>query len=288
MKENLYECHGHLLMDGSDYAKAKNRHENGPDETIIRAELAALEKAGVTYFRDGGDACGVCLAAKELSGEYGIDYVTPGFALHKTGRYGDIVGRGFADYAEFKTRLSEVKACGGDFVKIMLSGIITFKTYGGLSCESLSPEEIKELANIAHGEGFAVMVHVNGKEAVKAAASCMDSIEHGYFGDEDVLSAMAESGVVWVPTLAAVSAFVGRPGFNEEVAALTLKNQLAMLRKAESLGVSIACGSDSGAVGVPHGEGTRTELRLLKEAGLSDETIAAGNEKIRRIFRKQN
>ena len=63
---------------------------------------------------------------------------------------------------------------------------------------------------------------------------------------------------------------------------------VTMLKKAESLGVSIACGSDSGAVGVPHGEGTRTELRLLKEAGLSDETIAAGNEKIRRIFRKQN
>ncbi|MBR3276435.1 MAG: amidohydrolase family protein [Eubacterium sp.] len=285
MNGNLFECHGHLLMDGTDYAKARKRHEKGPDEEIIRAELAALKQTGIGYFRDGGDACGVCLAARDYAPEYGIEYVTPGFAIHKKGRYGDIVGRSFTDYADFRTRLFEVKACGGTFVKIMLSGIITFKTYGGLSCESLPPDEIKELANIAHGEGFPVMVHVNGREAIEAAASCVDSIEHGYFGDEDALSAMAESGTVWVPTLAAVAAFVGRPGFDEHIAARTLETQLVMLKKAEELGVSIACGSDSGAVGVPHGEGTLAEMRLLKRAGLAPETISAGNEKIRRVFR---
>ena len=102
MKENLYECHGHLLMDGSDYAKAKKRHENGPDETIIRAELAALEKAGVTYFRDGGDALGVSLRARELAEEYGIELRSPAFAIHKKGRYGSIVGRSWSDAGEYR------------------------------------------------------------------------------------------------------------------------------------------------------------------------------------------
>ena len=40
------------------------------------------------------------LAAK-LAPEYGIDYRTPIFAIHKNGHYGSIVGRGFADIKEF-------------------------------------------------------------------------------------------------------------------------------------------------------------------------------------------
>ena len=282
------DCHMHMVLDGIYYKDAIAAHRGHVRDDLIRAVLAQYQAAGITYLRDGGDAFGASMRAKELAGEYGIEYRVPVFPMCLRGRYGAFIGRPFDTLKDYREMVKEVARQGGDFIKIMISGIMDFDRYGVITSEPLTRAQIREMIDIAHGEGFAVMVHVNGKEAVKAAASCMDSIEHGYFGDEDVLSTMAESGVVWVPTLAAVSAFVGRPGFNEEVAALTLKNQLAMLRKAESLGVSIACGSDSGAVGVPHGEGTHTELRLLKEAGLSDETIAAGNEKIRRIFRKQS
>ena len=68
----LYECHGHFLMEGTDYAVSRAKHLNGPDRTVIADSLAALRAAGVTYFRDGGDALNVSVAAREMAADYGI------------------------------------------------------------------------------------------------------------------------------------------------------------------------------------------------------------------------
>ncbi len=109
-------------------------------------------------------------------------------------------------------------------------------------------------------------------------------MEHAYFMEEDELRMLAESGTVWVPTLAAVEAFTGREGAGRETASRTLKRQKEMLRRGAELGVFIGCGSDSGAYGVPHGAGTRREMKLLLEAGVPEEAVAKGNAEIRRRF----
>ena len=86
-------------------------------------------------------------------------------------------------------------------MKIMISGIMDF-THGGLTEPSLADSEIRELIHIAHEEGFPVMAHTNGSQAVRAAALAgVDSIEHGNFCDEDALRALAASDAIWVPTL---------------------------------------------------------------------------------------
>ena len=248
MSAALYECHGHALMDGADFRAARARHLGGVDETAVRACLEALQAAGVTYFRDG---------------------------------------RGWRDLTEARALIAEAKALRCDFIKLMLSGVITFQTYAELSCESLAPEEIAALAEIAHGEGFAVMAHVNGAETVRAAVEAgIDSIEHGYFLDEGCLRAMAATGCVWVPTVAATNAFIGRAGFDEAVARRTVETQLAMIRRAVSLGVLVAAGSDSGAVGVPHGAGAQTEYRLLRSAGVTEEQMEAANRAVADRFRR--
>ena len=285
MKQPLFECHGHLMMDGTEYAAARAHHENGPDREKLKTELAALRSAGVTYFRDGGDPLGVSLMGREMAADYGIEYVSPAFAIHKKGRYGGIVGRSFSDMADYRQRLREVRECRGDFVKFMASGIITFKTYGDLSCPGLEREEIREIIRIAHGEGYSVMVHINGAETIRAAAEAgVDSVEHGYFTDDGALAAMAENGTIWVPTLAAVAAFVGRAGIDSRVAAQTVRRQQEQLRRAAAMGIPIASGSDSGAVGVPHGAGTAREYELLAQAGITPEWIAGSNEALRRKF----
>lgn len=285
-KKELYECHGHIMMDGTEYAAGRRRHENGPDRAAVTAALTALQAAGVTYFRDGGDPLGVSLLARELAGAWGIEYVTPAFAIHKRGRYGGIVGRACRDLEDYRRRLEEVDREGGDFVKLMTSGIITFRAYGELSCDPVDGEEVFELVRLAHEAGFPVMVHVNGPEAVRAAAEAgAESVEHGYFADEAALQAMAAHGTVWVPTLAAVEAFLRRPEMNAAVAEETVSRQGEMLRRAEEMGVLIAAGSDSGAVGVPHGEGTRREYDLLSRAGISPETVEEGNRTLRKTFR---
>ena len=89
----ILEGHGHIFMDGQDYGAAVRLHKQGPVDSAIRAHLAACREAGITHFRDGGDALGVSRRAKELAPEYGIRYATPMFAIHRRGRYGNIVGR---------------------------------------------------------------------------------------------------------------------------------------------------------------------------------------------------
>ena len=285
----LYECHGHLMMDGEDYMQARRRHRNDVDLATVHSYLAALRAHGVRYFRDGGDALGVSAKAREIAPDYGIEYATPLFAIHRKGYYGGIVGRGYGDLREYRALVAEAKAQGCDFIKLMFSGILTFTEWGGLSCPGLPPEEIIELVRIAHGEGFAVMAHVNGPETVRAAIEAgTDSIEHGYFMDEACLRTLADSGSFWVPTLAATAAFVGRPGFDCAVAEETQRRQKEALRSALAHGVAVAVGSDSGAVGVPHGPGTTEEYRLLTEdCGATVAQLQRANEALRRRFRRQ-
>ena len=280
-----YECHGHLMMDGKDFAEARGRHRDGADTDALRTSLESLRKAGIRYFRDGGDAYGVSVLGREIAPEYGIEAVTPVFAIHRRGYYGSIVGRSYDDMASFRQRIAELKKAKGDFVKLMLSGIITFRSWGELSCEGIDQEEIKELVNIAHSEGFRVMAHVNGAGTVRAAALAgVDSVEHGYFADEAALEAMAEKKTLWVPTLAAVDAFIEREGINTAVAVKTLEEQMFSLAKAHEMGIPVASGSDSGAVGVPHGTGSLREYDLLNRAGFTDDEIDASNKKLWDMF----
>ncbi len=270
----FYECHGHIMMDGADY----------------KAAFARLAACNVSYFRDGGDAAGNSAEAKRYClqhPELGIDYATPVFAIHRKGRYGKIVGRAFEDFSDFRALVKQAADLGADFIKIMYSGIITFKEYGELSCPPLGAEETKELVNIAHGEGFAVMAHCNGRGTVMAAIEAgTDSIEHGAFMDDECIAALAESRCLWVPTIAAVAAFCGRTGFDPKVTENTLKRHKEAVRRASAAGVRIAAGSDSGAFGVPHGRGTLSEYGLLAECGVPAENIIAANELIRGRFRR--
>ncbi len=287
MSEGLYECHGHALMDGAAFADARRRHADGIDTGAVKACLGALRRAGVTYFRDGGDALGVSLRAREMAADYGIVYRSPAFAIHKAGRYGGIVGRAWSDLAEYRALVAQAKTDGCDFIKLMYSGIITFREYGALSCPGLEAEEIAALVEIAHGEGFAVMAHVNGAQTVRAAVEAgTDSVEHGYFMDDACLDALAGSNTIWVPTAAAIEAFIDRPGFDPSVARRTLETQLSRIRAAAARGVLIAAGSDSGAVGVPHGAGTAAEYRLLRAAGLADAQIEAANRALAERFQR--
>ena len=123
------ECHAHIIMDGVNYRQAIDMHKNGPDDQIIREHLKAYQDRDITFVRDGGDALGVSARAKELAPEYGIDYRTPVFAIHKEGHYGSIVGKSFATMREFHGRVLEAINAGADFIKIMTTGIMDFSIF---------------------------------------------------------------------------------------------------------------------------------------------------------------
>ena len=174
------ECHAHMIMDGVNYKKAIGLHKDGVNEQAVRAHLKAYQKAGVRFVRDGGDFAGVSKRARELAGEYGIDYRTPVFAIHKEGHYGSIVGKSFRDMKEFHQRVLEAKKEGADFIKIMTTGLLDFENHGQITGTPLPACEVKEMVHIAHEEGFAVMSHTNGVYGARAAIEAgIDSLEHG-------------------------------------------------------------------------------------------------------------
>ena len=260
------ECHAHIIMDGVNYRRAVDMHKNGPDDQIIKAHLKAYQDKGITFVRDGGDALGVSLRAKEIAPEYGIDYRTPVFAIHKEGHYGSIVGKSFATMREFHDRVLEAKKAGADFIKIMTTGIMDFNMHGAVTGTPLDAAEVKEMVHIAHEEGMNVMSHTNGDYGVQAAVEAgVDSLEHGNYMNEDSLAMLAQSHTVWVPTLVTVRNLMGDGRYGDEVLWPIIETAKENVRKAFQLGIKVAPGSDAGAYRVLHGQGIQDELDSFAE-----------------------
>lgn len=285
------ECHAHIIMDGVNYRRAVDMHKNGPDDQIIKAHLKAYQDKGITFVRDGGDALGVSLRAKEIATEYGIDYRTPVFAIHKEGHYGSIVGKSFATMREFHDRVLEAKKAGADFIKIMTTGIMDFNAHGAVTGTPLDAAEVKEMVHIAHEEGMNVMSHTNGDYGVQAAVEAgVDSLEHGNYMNEDSLAMLAQSHTVWVPTLVTVRNLMGDGRYEDEVLWPIIESAKENVRKAFQLGIKVAPGSDAGAYRVLHGQGIQDEMdsfvEFLEEEKRDDvyRWLADGEAEIKKKF----
>ena len=261
------ECHAHVIMDGKNYKEAVAMHKEKPDEGAIREHLAAWQQAGITFVRDGGDAYGVSERARELAGEYGIEYRSPIFAIHKRGHYGGIVGLPYDDHQGYRDLVKTAKLRGADFIKIMISGIMEFDTFGKLTEEGLEADEIAYLIGTAHDAGLRVMAHGNGDAVAHAALNAgVDTLEHGNYMEEETLCQLAESETIWVPTFAPIGNLIGCGRFPDEQVRAILKRQQEAVQFAFERGARIGLGSDSGAYLVPHVQGLMDEYAFMKEA----------------------
>ena len=260
------ENHAHIFMNGLNYRAAVNCHKNGVDTDVIHKHFQAYQEKGVSFVRDGGDALGVSEKAREIASKYGIIYRTPVFAIHKKGHYGGIVGRPFENMKEYADLVKEVKKRGGDFIKIMTTGIMNFDTDGSVTEKPLGFDEVKEMVHIAHEEGFSVMAHTNGARAVReAAVAGADSIEHGNYVDEEAMWAMKEHKTVWVPTITVVKNMIGCGRFSDEVLEKIWETGSHNIQRGYEIGVQLALGSDAGAYLVPHGQGIKDEWECFQE-----------------------
>lgn len=272
------DCHMHMVLDGQDWKKAIHRHKNEPDRAFIRRILDRYQELGYTHLRDGGDRWCVGKAAREMAGEYGIVYRTPLAPLCRAGHYGSFIGEKYDNLREYATLVKRIRSDGGDFIKIMISGLMDFDRFGVLTEEGLPPHQIQELIHIAHEEGFAVMAHANGARTVEAAAAAgVDSVEHGAYLDADALAAMLENRTVWVPTLSTIANLRGKGRFSESAVEKILQSATENVAAFAAMGGLIAVGSDAGAWAVPHG--CETEEALLQQiCGISP--IEAGTTTI--------
>lgn len=283
------ECHAHLFMDGLDYHAAVRRHKDAPDIPAIREALSQYQKHQVTFLREGGDHYGVSAIGRSLAPEYGISCLSPIFAIHKEGCYGKVVGRGFASRQEYASLVQQAKEAGADFIKIMTTGIMTFRAVGSLTSIPLEKEEIRWMCQIAHEAGLSVMSHTNGAESViRAAEAGVDSVEHGNFQNEESIRALAENRVLWVPTTVTVRNLIGCGRFEDAALKEIYADVCRNIRLARQAGVQMALGSDAGAYSVAHGQGIVDELESFRSIFPEDETLETylqkGEEEIRRRF----
>jgi imidazolonepropionase-like amidohydrolase len=162
---------------------------------------------------------------------------------------------------------------GSDMIKLTATGgVLSFAK--SADNPQFMEDEIEAIVRTARDYGFKVAAHAHGAEGMKRAVLAgVDSIEHGTYMTDEVMTLMRERGTWYVPTLMAgafVSAKSKQPGYYPEIvqpkaAAVgpTIRQTAARAYKA---GVRIAFGTDAGVF--PHGQNAG-EFALLVEAGLS-------------------
>ena len=160
---------------------------------------------------------------------------------------------------------------GVDQIKLAVTGGVM--TAGESMQESqLFLDEIQAATEVAHQKGKRVCAHASGPGGIKTAIrGGVDSIEHGYYLDDEAIDMMAEKGIFYVPTMFVTQyeEFMRKSGMAEfqiEKARRAAKAHREGFQKAIEAGVKIACGADSS----PIGEHTLVEIELLVKAGMTE------------------
>lgn len=332
-----YDAHIHMGLPNRELS----------DEKICE-KLKGYADSGITFLRDGGDKNGISLRAKQLAADCGVDYRTPVFAIHKNGHYGSFLGRGFDDENGYKSLVDEAEKNGADFIKIIISGIMDFSSYGvlvdgdkkvsvvnaaeldahgdGHDCGhdhhdhddhgddiyerehekvekngyvtalyeksgetgGLAAEEISYMISYAHEKGFAVMAHCNGAANIKVALLAgADSIEHGYYMDDECIDILSGSDTVWVPTITPLASLIGTGKADDSVLKLIIANHVKNISRVCYLGGMVALGTDAGATGVSHITSSKSEYNYLKVAlgeKVFDSHLAMSGEQLKWKF----
>ena len=243
--------------------------------------LSAYTRAGVYAMRDGGDGYGASMLARDIAKDMGILYKSPLYALYKKGHYGKFLGRPVNDLHDLQNALDELLSKQPDHMKIVLTGIVDFDSFGETGDIGFSKEELVRMVNAAKERELPVMIHCNGAKAVQMAVEAgADTIEHGYFLEYEQLCAMKECKTVWVPTLAPLVNFLksGKASENQaQVVRKTIAQHGESICKALAMGVMVAQGSDAGATAVEHIQGIRDEYACFAALGLEEETLKQCN-----------
>ncbi|MEM1930836.1 MAG: amidohydrolase family protein [Sulfolobales archaeon] len=141
---------------------------------------------------------------------------------------------------------------GADFIKVMTSDGVGSEKDDSRHPQ-MSVEEVKAVAEEAHRVGKKVASHAQGAEGVKIAIlGDADTIEHGYFLDEESIELMKERKVCYVPTLCLVEVYKktlenpppGIPEWRLKKQEECIEYMPQSFRAAYRAGVKMATGTD--------------------------------------------
>jgi imidazolonepropionase-like amidohydrolase len=249
---------------------------------VARNSVQKSLLAGVTLIRDAGDIHGINTTIRaELEQTNGLapNLQIAGIAIRKTGRYGSFMAREVND-AESLLQAIRSLASNVDHLKILMTGIIDFKLGKVKGSPQFTLEEAGLIVKTARELDLPTFAHCSGLKGIQTAVEAgIDSIEHGFFINRQVLQKMADKQIAWVPTFSPVDFQWARPelaGWDAETVQ-KLRNILDShnehLLMAEELGVPLVAGSDAGSYGVEHGMALIDELIFMAQAGLPLQSV---------------
>ena len=266
-----------FFMDQADYAL----------RSTVYARAALM--AGFTTVRDLGDNGVTCIALRKAVNQGwvpGPRIFTSGKSLATTGGHADPTNALRGDYRRDAGPLEGVingaddarKAVrqrykdGADLIKLTATGGVLSLAASGQNPQ-FTDEELKAVVETARDYNMTVAVHAHGTEGIRRAVLAgVDSIEHGTYMTDEVISLMLQKGTWWVPTNLAgewVAEKAKEPGYFPEIvrpkAAAIGPEIRRTFAKAYAAGVKIAFGTDSGVS--PHGQNAR-EFELMVGGGM--------------------
>ena len=256
------------------------------DLRVLRAveDCHKLLRAGIMTVRCCGSTISLSLKRAINQGLIpGPRIYAAGRTISQTGGHGDAhyipreeaIKRGelLADGPDDCRRAArEALRDGADFIKI--------HTTGGVGSEKDHPwhaqftiEEIRAITEEAHRVGKRVATHAQGAEGVKnAIKGGVDSVEHGYFLDEEAVELMLKNGTFFVPTFALVEVYkksmetpYDMPPWRLRKQKMCIEAMPKSLMMAYRAGVKIATGPDYfGAPLREHGDNADEPIAMVK------------------------
>jgi imidazolonepropionase-like amidohydrolase len=273
----LVDCHVHLCHDAPLDLFAQARDDSVPIATLRAAANARAHlAAGTTTVRDCGAAGGVAIElAKAIErGMVPGPRVQPaGLLVTMTGGHGHFIGREADGPDEVRKAVRQSLKDGAQVVKVMATGGVL--TPGVEPTQTaFTMDELRAAAEEAHNAGKRTSCHAIGNQGIKNALRAgIDSIEHGFYLDDEAIELFLETGAYLVPTLVAVEGIVvngtaaGIPDWVVRKAESESGHHRESFEKAVAAGVRIASGTDAGTPFNPHGNLPR-ELELMVEFGM--------------------
>ena len=299
----LIDAHTHMVGGDNAIGHGDEATTFKMSDPLIRAVLDSVEaarvtlNAGITTVRDIGcrDFIDVYMRAAQAAGQIESPRIVatgPGMAI--TGGHGNHwqPDRTADGIVEVVKRVRELVHHKVDVIKVV-SGDGP-ETLGTWTAVQSSPEEIAAAFAEARRLGRMTTAHAMGGEAIRnVAAAGGDTVEHGWYLDEESCHALIGQGTYLVPTLGNVIAIIHNgPGLDMPWARMMAADEAAIferMRMAVELGVKFAMGSDCGG-NEAHIHGSNAhELPLYVRCGMEPMTaIVAGTLEAARAIRRDH
>jgi imidazolonepropionase-like amidohydrolase len=273
----LINCHVHLCNDGSADLFGQVLNDSVPIATIrsvLNARLTLL--AGITTVRDCGAANQIAIEIGKAVDRGLIDgprVRAAGRVVTMTGGHGHFIGREADGPDEVRKAVrAEIKG-GANFIKLMATGGVLTPGVDPTQT-AFSVEELAAGVDEAHKAGRPAASHAIGNGGIKNALKAgIDSVEHGFYLDDEAVNLALKQGSFVVPTLIAVDQIVnngpsgGIPDWVVRKAQSESGHHRESFVMAVKSGVKIAAGTDAGTPFNPHGD-LALELAKMVEFGL--------------------